>query len=578
MGSRLDYGAHAAGEAEGCNPERREGGLVDGGGRSFAALRMTGRNKENLRNLRRGVFPRNLRIVFLPLLLLALVQLACNLPQWSNLPEEQSAPQERGAPPAAATAEFIPPEDASAPSYQLILPLISKQQAHSPTPFQAQALLPSATPTPIPPTAGLDFPNLAFTPGPSDPKRLPPSEAPVTPIPQPMALMGDQGSAPENTINILLVGSDARGSGSIRTDAMIIASLRPAQNSVSLISIPRDLFVYIPGWTMQRINTAHGQGARTRYPGGGMGLLKDTIRYNLGIRIDYTSLVDFNGFRQIVETLGGVDVPIACAYKDWRLIRPGLNPQVEANWDMYTVGPGVVHMDGDLALWYARSRLKSNDYDRGRRQQELLRALYSRALQLDVIPRLPELYQDLQSSFKTDMGLNDLLSLAPMALNLNAPRIRSYYINNTMVRAWWTPGGAIVLLPRRDKIEELLQEAMAPPGITEDLRLSLLVEIQNGSGNPDWPLLVEERLSYAGFRTRIISDDPGIQAQTSLYDYTPGQNASDAAGLLRILGLSAGSLVPQPLGALDAASQDTAYRVVLGADYKPCFSPSRLVH
>ncbi len=496
-----------------------------------------------------------LRIAFL-FFSLVLAQLACNLP--SSQP----------------TAEFLPPATPAASTYQLNLPLVSRDQLASPTPFlPAVAPPPTETPTPLPPTPENNFPALAFTPGPADPVRLPPSEAPVTPVPQPMPLMGDQAAAPEATINILLVGSDQRGTGSLRTDAMIIASLRPAQNSVSLISIPRDLFVYIPGWTMQRINTAHGQGARTRYPGGGMGLLKDTIRYNLGIRIDYTALVDFNGFVKIVDTLGGVDVPIACAYTDWRLKRPGLNPQVEANWHMYTVGPGVVHMDGDMALWYARSRMKSNDYDRGRRQQELLRAIYQRALQLDVIPRLPELYQELQNSFKTDMGLNDLLSLAPMALNLNAPRIRSYYINNTMVKAWWTPGGAIVLLPRRDKIEELLQEAMSPPGITEDLRLSLLVEIQNASGSPDWPRLVEERLSYAGFRTRLLSGELPSQPQTILYDYTPGQNASDAQALLRILGLSPSSLVAQP----DAA-QEAAYRLVLGADYKPCFSPSRLVH
>jgi LCP family protein required for cell wall assembly len=520
-------------------------------------LRVTGHRKENLRNQRnlRILLPYHWQIVFLPILLI-LAQLACSLS------------------PSQPTAEFVPPATPAAFTYQLVLPLVSRDQVASPTPFlPAAAPLPSETPIPPPPTPENNFPDLAFTPGPSDPKRLPPSEPPVTPVPQPMPLMGDQGTAPEATINILLVGSDQRGSGSLRTDAMIIASLRPAQNSVSLISIPRDLFVYIPGWTMQRINTAHGQGSRTRYPGGGMGLLKDTIRYNLGIRIDYTAIVDFNGFVRIVDTLDGVEVPIACAYTDWRLIRPGLNPQVEANWRQYTAGPGVVHMDGDIALWYARSRMKSNDYDRGRRQQELLRALYQRALTLDVIPRLPELYQELQNTFKTDLSAADLFALAPMALNLSAPRIRSYYINNTMVKAWWTPGGAIVLLPRRDKIEELLQEAMSPPGITEDLRLSLLVEIQNASGNPDWPRLVEERLSYAGFDTRMLSGDLPSQSQTMLYDYTPGQNASDAQALLNILGLSPSSLAAQP-----DASQEAAYHIVLGADYQPCFKPSRLVH
>lgn len=470
------------------------------------------------------------------------------------------------------TQEFIPKGTSASEPYRLSLPLLARDFASTPTPFQPLAELPqpTATLTLSPPPA--EFSPLAFTPGPDDPKRLPPKEAPVTPVPPPMALMGDQASDPGATVNVLLIGTDRRGSGGFRTDAMIVASLRPSQNSVSLISIPRDLFVYIPGWTMQRVNTAYGQGARSRYPGGGAALLRDTIRYNLGIRIDFVALVDFNGFRQIVDSLDGLDVPIACAYRDWRLIRPDLNPQVESNWRMFTIGPGVVHLDGDLALWYARSRLKSNDYDRGRRQQELLRAIYQRALQLDVLPRLPELYQDLQKSFQTDISLDNLLALSRMALHLDAPSIRSYYVNNTMVRAWWTPQGAIVLLPRRDKIEELLQEAMSPPGITEDVRLSLLVEIQNGTQQTDWPRLVQERLHYAGFRTRLVQELAQGAGSSHLYDFTSEQDAKNAGGLLRILGLPGESLVSQP------TPGEAAYRLVLGEDYKPCFSPAKLVH
>ena len=103
----------------------------------------------------------------------------------------------------------------------------------------------------------------------------------------------------------------------------------------------------------QRINTAYQHGISVDYPGGGPGLLKDTILYNLGIRIDHTAMVEFDGFRQIVDTLGGVDVPVSCSYTDWRLIDPTFNPEVESNWNLYTTGPGLIHMDGDLALWYA---------------------------------------------------------------------------------------------------------------------------------------------------------------------------------------------------------------------------------
>ena len=174
-------------------------------------------------------------------------------------------------------------------------------------------------------------------------------------------------------------------------------------------------------------------------------LLKDTILYNLGIRIDHLAIVDFDGFRRIVDTLGGLDVPVFCPYTDWHLIDPGYDPENENNWALYTVGPGVVHMDGDLALWYARSRKKSSDFDRGRRSQEVLRALYTRALQTDAISKIPQLYNDFSSSVITDLGLDGILKMAPLALHLNNADIRSYYIGRDDVTGWMTPGGASVL-------------------------------------------------------------------------------------------------------------------------------------
>ena len=131
----------------------------------------------------------------------------------------------------------------------------------------------------------------------------------------------------QETVNFLLIGSDRRPGGSFRTDTLVIAMLRPKEGQVSLISIPRDLWVYIPDYGNQRINTAYQQGELSGYPGGGPGLLEATVLYNLGIQIDHTAMVEFNGFQHIIDTLGGIDVPVACPYTDWRLDRPQLRPQ-----------------------------------------------------------------------------------------------------------------------------------------------------------------------------------------------------------------------------------------------------------
>lgn len=322
---------------------------------------------------------------------------------------------------------------------------------------------------------------------------------------------------------------------------------------------------------MQRINTAYLHGEMSKYPGGGTELLKDTIRYNLGLRIDKLAIVDFNGFKKIVDVIGGVDLPLVCAYTDWHVINRKANLENPNNWKLYTVGPGIVHMDGDLALWYSRSRLRSNDFDRGRRQQEVLRGIYNKSLQIGVLPRIPELYQEVSEIVTTDIGLNQMLALAPMALSLDAPRIRSYYISSKYVKGWWTPQGASVLLPKRDKLELMLEEAMLPPDDSEEDRLTLEIEIVNNTANPGVDVLAAERLHYAGFETAILPGTNEPTKKTRLYSLTGEADPGQAAYILDILGLPSDRLSQD-----DAAGSQAAYRLVLGKDYNPCFNPSKL--
>ena len=216
----------------------------------------------------------------------------------------------------------------------------------SPTPTPFQPLLWTSTASPLSqlavdstsPTFTLPAPVAAQTETPTaDPNFLINTVAPLPTINASGSNVLNNG---QETINFLLIGSDKRPGTSFRTDTMVVAILRPNEGQVSLISIPRDLWVSVPGWENQRINTAYQHGISTNYPGGGPGLLKDTIQYNLGIRIDHTAMVDFDGFRQIVDTLGGVDIPVSCAYTDWKLIDPSYDPQNENNWFLYTVDPG----------------------------------------------------------------------------------------------------------------------------------------------------------------------------------------------------------------------------------------------
>ncbi len=374
----------------------------------------------------------------------------------------------------------------------------------------------------------------------------------------------------QESVNFLLIGSDKRSGASFRTDTMVIAILRPNDGQVSLISIPRDLWVSIPGWENQRINTAYQHGIATDYPGGGPGLLKDTIQYNLGIRIDHTAMVDFDGFRQIVDTLGGVDIPVSCPYTDWHLIDPTYNPEIEDNWALYTVEPGVIHMDGDLALWYARSRQKSSDFDRGRRQQEVLRAIFTQALQTGTISRIPELYNNFKSTVETDLGLGDILQLSLYAPKMTNADIRSYYIRPPYVNSWITDGGAYVLLPNQDLLPQLLTEALSASTKTVQ-RQAIKIDVMNGTSIAGYETLASNRLNYAGYETNIIQSDRQDYAYSVLIDKTAVQDRSLSNPILNVMGLTPGSLIPAP-----DANSTAHYLLILGYDYQPCFRPEKL--
>jgi len=466
--------------------------------------------------------------------------------------------------------------------------------ALAPKPTSAQAALPfvlvtaapNASPTPTPfqpvpltPTSTLDAPP---TVDPSTPTATvpPPTETAVPTIDPnilintlvPFSTIEASGNSQvlnngQETVNFLLIGSDKRPGGSFRTDTLLIAILRPNDGQVSLISIPRDLWVSIPGWENQRINTAYQHGISTDYPGGGPGLLKDTILYNLGIRIDHTAMVEFDGFRQIVDTLGGVDVPISCAYTDWRLIDPSFNPEIEENWQLYTAGPGLVHMDGDLALWYARSRQKSSDFDRGRRQQEVLRSLFTQALQANTLSRIPELYNNLKETVVTDLGLGDILSLAVYAPKMTNADIRGYYIRPPYVSGWMTEGGASVLLPNEELLQQMLTEALSPSTQIVE-KQSIVIDVMNGTSIVGYETLAASRLNYAGYETHIIPSDRQDYAYSVLIDKTGTQ---DSTPILNVMGMLPGSAISSP----DPNSK-AHYLLVIGYDYEPCFRPEKL--
>jgi len=284
------------------------------------------------------------------------------------------------------------------------------------------------------------------------------------------------------------------------------------------------------------------------------------------------AMVDFSGFSKIVDTLGGIDVPVACPYTDWRLLDPGDDPNDPNNWAEYMVQPGMIHMNGDLALWYARSREASSDFDRGRRQQEVLRAMFAQALKTNTLTRIPQLYKDFSSTVTTDLGLADILKLALYAPKLTNANIRGYYIRPPYVSDWTTPGGAEVLLPDQPSLQQFLVQATTL-STTFTQRDSISIQVENGTPSNNWAALASNRLNYAGYQTSIANADRINYSNSVLIDMTKSQDPNARNAILANLGLTSASILSMP-----NTNSSIQYRLILGSDYQPCFQPQDLSH
>lgn len=466
---------------------------------------------------------------------------------------------------ATATPEVTP----SPPAAPETLPADTPAAAVTVSPMSETGETPTATrpvensPTPSP-TSTPDF-----TPTPTSIPQVDPTAAltitgsmregvptPPTAIPSPVPTF----EVPEGTTNILLLGQDvadgAQGDG--RTDTMIVVSINRETQTASMISLPRDLYVYMPNRIMSRLNTAVNLG--------GVELLEQAILYNFGIPIHYHAQVDFNGFKEVVDLLGGVEMAVSCPLQDWRLISPELDPMLEENWEQYRLEAGMHRMDGDLALWYARSRLTTSDFDRGRRQQQLLQAMLNQGVDLGLVAKAPELWGVFSDVVQTNMDIGRILQMASIAPGVRNNGVQHLYLANKM-QAWTVPdSGASVQLPiweGENMMRDTFRRLFLPPALNRADRAPITVEIINASQYPAQARLAADNLAWYGF-VPVLGETREPQEKTELTYY--GENFKGSYDWLF-------SWV------MDAAKDDirlvneeypSNYRVVIGNDYNPC--------
>lgn len=381
--------------------------------------------------------------------------------------------------------------------------------------------------------------------------------------------------------NILLIGVGGEGhDGENLTDTMMVASLDHEKNTVSMISIPRDLYVENEevGWGT-RLNSIYEYVIEeTEDPLYAMDVLREQIEEILDVDIHYYAKIDFQGFEDVVDALGGITVTVDEAiYDDYYPAPAGSDTLYEP----FYLAAGTQELDGETALKYVRSRHNTSDFDRAARQQEVLRALKEKATSLGVLTspsKIKDTYEAISRNFETDMSISEMVTLVGFGSELTDDSIFSAVLNeeaNKMAGFLYTPpreeGDPYFLTPYTDDFRELqlfAQLFFYHPEIYAD---GVAIEILNGTKEEGLAGLTKMFLVRYGFNVVAYGNAPELgQSSTILIPLKNGVNDDEVDRTLDILpSLTLGEAVTEvPLEYQSENWQtDAEIIILLGEDF-----------
>jgi polyisoprenyl-teichoic acid--peptidoglycan teichoic acid transferase len=338
----------------------------------------------------------------------------------------------------------------------------------------------------------------------------------------------------DNRINVLLLGLGGEGhagGGNYLTDTIIVASIRPEDNSVALLSIPRDLYVRIPGFWSAKINSAYALSyAKTKDEAAASGLAAEIITEVTGLPIHYYVRVDFDGFKQVVDTIGGVDVDVETAFVDRQY------PTYNLGYQTIRFDEGPNHFDGETALKFARSRYGNNgegsDFARAKRQQKILDAVRNRVLSTGTLlnpAKVNGLLGTLGNHVGTNIELWEMERLIEFAKKYDSEQLSTRVLDDTakgLLKFGSTPGAGSILLPRAgqfqyQEIHQLADRIFDEQFIEQE---EATIEVYNGTGVSGLAQRVATDLEQVGFDVVRIANAPTGEFERSvIHDRTDGQ-------------------------------------------------------
>ena len=380
---------------------------------------------------------------------------------------------------------------------------------------------------------------------------------------------GDNGSVGGSRINVLVLGLDRRPRESkapTRTDTMFVLTIDPQTKTAGILGIPRDLWVEIPGrdggYFEQRINTAYVLGETNNYDGGGPGLAMETIKHNLGVEIDHYVIIDFEGFKRIIDALGGIEVDVPTYLRDDLYSES----ELPGDYDPQEFEEGLQHMDGSRALAYARIRRGSSDLDRIQRQQRVIFAVMEKALTLDILPNAVDLWGKYKDAIDTDINDFQIPGFAKLAADIPEERIVALSLGPATV-PYTTADGAAVLLAAPEGIQQIVEALFSDQGLVEE---EALVEVQNGTGEPGLAAVVADYLVELGLSpSALVTGNASVQTpdvETQIVDFT-GKRYT-AQKLAEWLGISADQVRSATPEDASLRTSEADIVIIIGVDVK----------
>lgn len=267
------------------------------------------------------------------------------------------------------------------------------------------------------------------------------------------------------TENYLLLGTDHRpGWTSWHTDVIMIVGVDRANNRVAVFSIPRDLYVQIPGYGWGRINQVDDIGEKMS-PGGGPALLSQVLANTLGISTKHYVRVRMDGFVDLVDAIGGVTVHLDCPFYE-----PIFNLTTN-RWDYFTLPAGDVWLDGESAYWFVRLRYRESDIGRNQRQREFLWGLRNQMLRTNLLANFFPLYNAFQNMISTDLNPLEILDLLTWGIQLDPGSVRASGLTLQDLQNYTTPEGASVLrIADPARVRARVEEIWDAPALAESYR------------------------------------------------------------------------------------------------------------